>query len=269
MGEYNKYSGSSIVGSPFTYTPTGRFPLVGGTVFEKFVDLTDYIQSSNSTAIGGSILFVVADTNPDNNGAYEILFQDTTLRNDDLSIKFFKPNGESNLIANKLGGTVSGGGGESVVGDIYTEKCELKNIDGKQTLVFTLNNQQIYKVKVSELQYQSQATTTQDYVQINVDTNTETKIQTITATTKTVRMEDAREADGENAAVDGLVTANNLKNYINNLLQEFLRDNDAVVTYNEETDKLEITKEGTIGADDIREIEEYVSNNDAGTYLVN
>lgn len=271
MGEYNKYSGSSIVGSPFTYTPTGRFPLVGGTVFEKLVDLTDYIQSSNSTAIGGSILFVVADTNPDNNGAYEILFKNTTeSARVEGQIQYFV-DGKPNLIANKLGGVLSGGDedDDGDVSDIYTEKCELKKEGNKQTLIFTLTNKQIYTVDISELQYQSQATTTQDYVQINVDTNTDTKIQTITATTKTVRMEDAREADGENAAVDGLVTANNLKNYINNLLQGFLRDNDAVVTYNEETDKLEITKEGTIGADDIREIEEYVTNNDAGTYLVN
>lgn len=271
MGEYNKYSGSSIVGSPFTYTPTGRFPLVGGTVFETLVDLTDYIQSSNSTAIGGSILFVVADTNPDNNGAYEILFNNTTeSARVEGQIQYFI-DGKSNLIANKLGGVLSGGDEDDDVSDIYTEKCELKKEDGKETLIFTLNNKQIYTVDVSELQYQSQATTTQDYVQINVDTNTDTKIQTITATTKTVRMEDAREADEttNTPAVDGLVTANNLKNYINNLLQEFLRNNDAVVTYNEETDKLEITKEGTIGADDIREIEEYVSNNDAGTYMVN
>ena len=199
----------------------------------------------------------------------EILFDNTTeSARINGQIQYFV-DGKPNLIANKLGGTISGGGDKPLVNDIYTKKCELKNIGGKQHLVFTFSNETFFEVDVSELQYQSQATTTQDYVQINVDTNTETKIQTITATTKTVRMEDAREADGENAAVDGLVTANNLKNYINNLLQEFLRDNDAVVTYNEETDKLEITKEGTIGADDIREIEEYVSNNDAGTYLVN
>ena len=228
MSEYT-YKGGSIVGSPLTYTPTGRFPLVGGTVFETLADLRAYINASTSTAIGGSILFVVADTNTENNGAYEILFQDTTLRNDDLSIKFFKPNGESNLIENKLGGTVSGGGGESVVGDIYTEKCELKNIGGKQTLVFTLNNQQIYFVEVSELQYQSQTAITQDYVQIKIATDESTKIQTITAETKTVKMEDAHEADTENniEAVDGLVTANNLKNYINQLLEDFWNSHQA------------------------------------------
>lgn len=271
MGEYNKYSGSSIVGSPFTYTPTGRFPLVGGTVFEKLVDLTDYIESSNSTAIGGSILFVVADTNPDNNGAYEILFKNTTeSARVEGQIQYFV-DGKPNLIANKLGGVLSGGDedDDGDVSDIYTEKCELKKEGNKQTLIFTLTNKQIYTVDISELQYQSQATTTQDYVQINVDTNTETKIQTITATTKTVRMEDAHEADGENAAVDGLVTANNLKNYINNLLQEFLRNNDAVVRYDEENNDLIIDKEGTIGVDDIEEIEKFVNNTDAGTYLVN
>lgn len=271
MGEYNKYSGSSIVGSPITYTPTGRFPLVGGTVFEKLVDLTDYIQSSNSTAIGGSILFVVADTNPDNNGAYEILFENTTeSARVDGQIQYFV-DGKPNLIANKLGGTISGGGDEPLVHDIYTQKCELKKEGNKQTLIFTLSNGQIYTVDVSELQYQSQATTTQDYVQIKVATDETTKIQTITAETKTVKMEDACEADTENniEAVDGLVTANDLKKYIKQALDKFWEDHQAVVEYDENNDDLVITQSGLIDDQDIEEIEKFVNNNDAGTYLVN
>lgn len=270
MGEYT-YKGGSIVGSQLTYTPTGRFPLVGGTVFKTLADLKTYISASTSTAIGGSILFVVADTNPKNNGAYEILFHDTTLRNDDYSIKFFKEDGTSNLIENKLGGTISGGGDEPIEGDIHTEKCELKNVGGKQTLVFTLTNNTIYEVNVSELQYQSQATTTQDYVQIKIATDETTKIQTITAETKTVKMEDAHEADTENniEAVDGLVTANDLKKYIKQALDKFWEDHQAVVEYNENNNDLVITQSGLIDEQDIEEIEKFVNNNDAGTYLVN
>lgn len=273
MGEYNKYTGSSIVGSPITYIPTGRFPLVGGTVFEKLVDLTDYIESSNSTAIGGSILFVVADTNPDNNGAYEILFKNTTeSARVEGQIQYFV-DGKSNLIANKLGGVLSGGDedDDGDVTDIYTEKCELKKESNKQTLIFTLTNKQIYTVDVSELQYQSQATTTQDYVQIKVTTDETTKIQTITAETKTVKMEDACEADTENniEAVDGLVTANDLKKYIKQTLDKFWEDHQAVVEYNENNNDLVITQSGLIDEQDIEEIEKFVNNNDAGTYLVN
>ena len=48
MGEYNKYQGLNI-GSGITYVPTGRFPIVGGNVFESYNDLINYINSPTST----------------------------------------------------------------------------------------------------------------------------------------------------------------------------------------------------------------------------
>lgn len=123
MGEYNKYQGLNI-GSGITYVPTGRFPIVGGNVFESYNDLINYINSPTSTAIGGTILFVVSDEDSTKNGVYEIRFKNTN-RDDSGKIPYFV-NGECNLYAIKL----SASNGESIpytAGDgISIENNEIK-----------------------------------------------------------------------------------------------------------------------------------------------
>lgn len=119
MGEYNKYQGLNI-GSGITYVPTGRFPIVGGNVFESYNDLINYINSPTSTAIGGTILFVVSDEDSTKNGVYEIRFKNTN-RDNSGKIPYFV-NGESNLEAIKLGE-----GSQYTAGDgISIENNEIK-----------------------------------------------------------------------------------------------------------------------------------------------
>lgn len=119
MGEYNKYQGLNI-GSGITYVPTGRFPIVGGNVFESYNDLINYINSPTSTAIGGTILFVVSDEDSTKNGVYEIRFKNTN-RDNSGKIPYFI-NGESNLEAIKLGE-----GSQYTAGDgISIENNEIK-----------------------------------------------------------------------------------------------------------------------------------------------
>ena len=119
MGEYNKYQGLNI-GSGITYVPTGRFPIVGGNVFESYNDLINYINSPTSTAIGGTILFVISDEDTTKNGVYEIRFKNTN-RDNSGKIPYFV-NGESNLEAIKLGE-----GSQYAAGDgISIENNEIK-----------------------------------------------------------------------------------------------------------------------------------------------
>ena len=213
MSEY-KHLGSSIVGSPLTYTPTGRFPIVGGTVYETYADLINYVTNDSSTAIGGSILFVVADTNPDNNGAYEVLYKNSTVRDAKNQIEFFV-DGESNLEVKKL---------RSEINDVPTEPVEdihLTNVeltteeDSKTYLVFTLSYTEApIKVDVSELTNSAvvyeivSGTEENDYVQITIDTDEENLTKTLNVTTKIVTLEEANEDN------DGFVTAVDVKNYV-------------------------------------------------------
>lgn len=213
MSEY-KHLGSSIVGSPLTYTPTGRFPIVGGTVYETYADLINYVTNDSSTAIGGSILFVVADEDPKNNGAYEVLYKNSTVRDANNQIEFFV-DGESNLEVKKL---------RSEINDVPTEPVEdihLTNVeltteeDGKTYLVFTLSyTEEPIKVDISELTNSAvvyeivSGTEETDYVHITIDTDEENLTKTLNVTTKIVTLEEANEDN------DGFVTAVDVKNYV-------------------------------------------------------
>lgn len=213
MSEY-KHLGSSIVGSPLTYTPTGRFPIVGGTVYETYADLINYVTSDSSTAIGGSILFVVADEDPTKNGAYEVLYKDSTVRDTDGQIVYFIE-GESNLEVKKLRTEFNGDPTEPVE-DIHLTNVELTTEeDGKTYLVFTLSyTEEPIKVDVSELTnsavvYEIESGTDEtDYVHITIDTNEENLTKTLNVTTTTVALEDATEEN------DGLTTAVDVKTYV-------------------------------------------------------
>lgn len=213
MSEY-KHLGSSIVGSPLTYTPTGRFPIVGGTVYETYADLINYVTSDSSTAIGGSILFVVADEDPTKNGAYEVLYKDSTVRDTDGQIVYFIE-GESNLEVKKLRTEFNGDPTEPVE-DIHLTNVELTTEeDGKTYLVFTLSyTKEPIKVDVSELTNSAvvygieSGTDETDYVHITIDTNEENLTKTLNVTTTTVALEDAAEEN------DGLTTAVDVKTYV-------------------------------------------------------
>ena len=208
------YTGSALVGSPLTYTPTGRFPIVGGTVYETYQDMLDYISGSKSTAIGGSILFVIADEDKTKNGAYEVLFTSTTKK--DGQIPYFV-DGKSNLYVQKLRSEISDEPTEPVE-DIHLTSVELTTEDDNKTyLVFTLSyTDEPIKVDVSELTnsavvYEIESGTEEsNYVHITIDTNEESLTKTLNVTTKTVALE---EATTEN---DGLTTGVNVKNYIDN-----------------------------------------------------
>lgn len=213
MSEY-KHLGSSIVGSPLTYTPTGRFPIVGGTVYETYADLINYVTSDSSTAIGGSILFVVADEDPTKNGAYEVLYKNSTVRDTDNQIVYFIE-GESNLEVKKLRTEFNGDPTEPVE-DIHLTNVELTTEeDGKTYLVFTLSyTEEPIKVDVSELTnsvvvYEIESGTDEtNYVHITIDTNEENLTKTLNVTTKTVALEEATEEN------DGLTTAVDVKTYV-------------------------------------------------------
>ena len=71
MAEYNKFEGQ-LVGNAFTYVAAGRFPIVGASVFPTYEDMLEFVQSSTSTAYGGTTLYVIADTDTSKNGSYEI-----------------------------------------------------------------------------------------------------------------------------------------------------------------------------------------------------
>lgn len=232
MSEYNKYTGGAIVGSALTYTPTGRFPIVGGTVYETYQDLIDYVKGNKSTAIGGSILFVVADEDETKRGAYEVLFIDPTARNTDGQIKYFV-DGVSNLTVRQLHSEISDVPTEPVE-DIHLTGVELTTEnDNKTYLVFTLSyTDEPIKVDVSELTnsavvYEIESGTEEtDYVHINIVSDDENLTKTLNVTTKTVALEDATEEN------DGLTTAVDVKNYIDTKATETL---DSAKTYADET----------------------------------
>lgn len=147
MGEYNKYQGLNI-GSGITYVPTGRFPIVGGNVFESYNDLINYINSPTSTAIGGTILFVVSDEDSTKNGVYEIRFKNTN-RDDSGKIPYFV-NGESNLEAIKL----SASNGESIsytAGDgisIKNNEIKVKIADDNSNVLHVNENGELFVPQV-------------------------------------------------------------------------------------------------------------------------
>ena len=68
MAEYIKFEGQRL-GNPFTYVATGRFPIVGASVFPTYDDMLEFVQSSTSTAYGGTTLYVIADTDTSKNGS--------------------------------------------------------------------------------------------------------------------------------------------------------------------------------------------------------
>ena len=230
MSEY-KHLGSSIVGSPLTYTPTGRFPIVGGTVYETYADLINYVTSDSSTAIGGSILFVVADEDSTKNGAYEVLYNNSTVRDTNNQIPFFI-NGESNLFVRQLHSEISDVPTEPVE-DIHLTGVELTTEDDNKTyLVFTLSyTDEPIKVDVSELTssavvYEIESGTEEsDYVHITIDTDEENLTKTLNVTTKTVALEEATEEN------DGLTTAFDVKTYVDSKATETL---DSAKTYADE-----------------------------------
>lgn len=100
MSEY-QYKDGIKAGNTSTLISTARFPIVGGSIFKTYDELTQFITDPTSTAYGGATLYVIADPDSSKNGAYEITFKNPTLVDDNNYIKFF--NGEiSNLQAIKL-----------------------------------------------------------------------------------------------------------------------------------------------------------------------
>lgn len=110
MAEYNKFEGQ-LVGNPFTYVATGRFPIVGASVFPTYDEMVEFIQSSTSTAYGGTTLYVIADTDTSKNGSYEVRFKNLT-PDKNGALQYFI-NGQSNLEAVKLVNVDEQGGIES------------------------------------------------------------------------------------------------------------------------------------------------------------
>lgn len=110
MAEYNKFEGQ-LVGNAFTYVAAGRFPIVGASVFPTYEDMLEFVQSSTSTAYGGTTLYVIADTDTSKNGSYEIRFKDLT-PDANGALQYFI-NGQSNLEAVKLVNVNEQGGIES------------------------------------------------------------------------------------------------------------------------------------------------------------
>jgi hypothetical protein len=109
--EYTKFKGQSTLGNPFTYVATGRFPIVGASVFPTYNDMIAFIESSTSTAYGGAILYVISDKETSKNGAYEIRFKNLT-PDSNGALQYFI-NGVSNLEAIKLVNVNEQGGIES------------------------------------------------------------------------------------------------------------------------------------------------------------
>ncbi len=110
MAEYIKFEGQRL-GNPFTYVATGRFPIVGASVFPTYDDMLEFVQSSTSTAYGGTTLYVIADTDTSKNGSYEIRFKDLT-PDENGALQYFIDE-ESNLEAVKLVNVDEQGGIES------------------------------------------------------------------------------------------------------------------------------------------------------------
>ena len=103
----------------------------------------------------------------------------------------------------------------------------------------------------------------EDFVKVNVTKNDESKEFELKTSIKTVSLFDL--PDDEN----GLVTAQDVKDYIKwYVLQQFKEElPKATVQYDKiDDDELLIDKDGLIGVDDIKAIEEYIDNSDMGKY---
>lgn len=134
MAEYIKFEGQRL-GNPFTYVATGRFPVVGASVFPTYDDMVEFVQSSTSTAYGGTTLYVIADTDTSKNGSYEIRFKDLT-PDANGALQYFI-NGKSNLEAVKLVNVNEQGGIESgnIIYGFYREETtfiEEKTVNGEK-----------------------------------------------------------------------------------------------------------------------------------------
>lgn len=134
MAEYIKFEGQRL-GNPFTYVATGRFPVVGASVFPTYDDMVEFVQSSTSTAYGGTTLYVIADTDTSKNGSYEIRFKDLT-PDANGALQYFI-NGQSNLEAVKLVNVNEQGGIESgnIIYGFYREGTtfiEEKTVNGEK-----------------------------------------------------------------------------------------------------------------------------------------
>lgn len=145
----------------------------------------------------------------------------------------------------------------------------LLNENNEQILRITLNNNTIYDILTSnfiipvEEQY-NVISLDQDseFVKVNVTKNDENKQYELKTNIKTISLFDLSEDE------NGLVTAQDIKEYVKwYVLEQFKKTHpDAEVYYDETEDTMVINKEGTIGPDDLEEIENYIDNANMGTY---
>jgi hypothetical protein len=145
----------------------------------------------------------------------------------------------------------------------------LLNENNEQILRITLNNNTVYDIPTSNFiipveEPYNVISLDQDseYVKVNVTKNDEDKQYELKTSIKTVSLFDLPEDE------NGLVTAQDIKEYVKwYVLEQFKKMHpDAEVYYDETEDTMVINKEGTIGPDDLEEIENYIDNANMGTY---
>ena len=152
--------------------------------------------------------------------------------------------------------------------DTYVNGFNVLLENEQQILRISLNNGVVYDIPTSSFitkdeQYKVVSLDEEsDFVKVSVTQNNETKQFELKTNIKTVSLFDL--PDDEN----GLVTAQDIKDYIRwYVLQQLGKTHpDAEVYYSDADDSLVINKEGTIGPEDLKEIEKYIDNGNMGTY---
>lgn len=286
MAEYNKFEGQRL-GNPFTYVATGRFPIVGASVFPTYDEMIAFITSSTSTAYGGATVYVISDKDTSKNGAYEIRFKDLTLK--EGALQYFIE-GKSNLEAIKLVNVNEQGGIESgnIIYGFYREGTtfiEERTVDGEKkyyngdTEVTNVTDEE----KNSVLPYIVLNLTNGNKIFINAEAfqavsdtfvssglySTETKKLTLTKNDKTTVVIDLSEISielkGEDTIENGnsefvAVTVSKTENGINNLSSTLKIQNIADAS----TDT-----NGLATAHNVKEyVKGYVDNYDCGTFTL-
>lgn len=279
--EYTKFEGQKTLGNALTYVATGRFPVVGASVFPTHNDMIAFIESSTSTAYGGTILYVISDPDTSKNGAYEIRFKDLT-PNANGALQYFI-NGASNLEAIKLVNVNERGGIESgnIIYGFYREGTtfiEERTVDGVKKYYNGDTEVDVTdEEKNSVLPYIVLNLTNGDKIFINAEAfqavsdtfvssglySTETKKLTLTKNDNTTVVIDLSEIsielEGETAITDGnsefvAVTVSKNENGITNLSSTL------------KVQTIADASTDTNGLATAHNVKEYVDNYDCGTF---
>ena len=268
MSEY-QYKDGIKAGNTSTLISTARFPIVGGSIFRTYADLTQFINDPTSTAYGGATLYVIADTDSSKNGAYEITFKNTNLVDDNGYIKFF--NGEnSNLQAIKLINANEQGGisdGKVVDGFKRTDGTFIRREgEGTEDNPYKYYNDKTNAEITDVVDEEKQRVTA--YIVLSMANGD--KVYIDASEFKAVANTYITGGSFDNNTKTITLTRNDSQTVTVDLSSFTIEVHEAEITIDETNDTLKLTdgKAGLLTTDALTKIEEYIDNFDCGEFTL-